>query len=159
VRVVVDEVAEHEAAEGGVGGVAEDEQEAEEEEGRERDRHRRRHHQAQLVVGMVVVDAVDDEVHPPAEGVVGLPVEDQAVEPVLGERPEGEAAEVDEHHLPGVPAFGHPDPLRRDDHRHEHDRRDRRMDPGEEVEEFALEEGRRRGQPLSALVSLHLPQC
>ena len=52
---------------------------------------RRRHHQPQLVVGMVVVDAVDDEVHAAAEGVVGLPVEDEPVQPVLGQRPDPDA--------------------------------------------------------------------
>ena len=67
---------------------AEDQREGEEEEGGERDRDRRRHHQAELVVGMVVVDAVDDEVHAAAEGVVGLPVEDEPVQPVLGQRPD-----------------------------------------------------------------------
>ena len=149
----------HEAAEGGEGGVAEDHVEAEEEEDRQRDRDRRRHHQAHLVVGMVVVDAVDDEVHPPAEGVVGLPVEDQPVQPVLGQRPEGEAARRDQDHLPGVPALRRADDLHRDDHRDEDDRRDRRVDPREVVEEFALEERRRCRQLIGAFVGLHLAEC
>ena len=37
---------------------------------------------------MVVMDAVHDEVEAAAERVVGLPVEDEAVQPVLGERPD-----------------------------------------------------------------------
>ena len=44
-----------------------------------------------LVVGVVVVDAVDDEVEPAADRVVGLPVEDLAVQPVLGQRPDQRA--------------------------------------------------------------------
>ena len=91
VRVVVDEVAGDEAAEEREGGRgAEDQREGEEEEGRQRDRHRGGHHQPQLVVGVVVVDAVDDEVHAAAEGVVGLPVEDEPVQPVLGQGPDAD---------------------------------------------------------------------
>ena len=47
-------------------------------------------------------------------------------------------------------------PLHRDDHRHEDDRRDRRVHPREEVEEFALEERRGGRELLGPLVSLHL---
>ena len=75
-------------AKSGKAGVPKISAEGEEEERRQRDRDRRRHHQPHLVVGMVVVDAVDDEVHAAAEGVVGLPVEDEPVQPVLGQRPD-----------------------------------------------------------------------
>ena len=40
---------------------------------------------------MVVVDAVDDEVEPAAQGVIRLPVEDEPVQPVLGQGPDQEA--------------------------------------------------------------------
>ena len=50
-----------------------------------------RHHEPHPVVRMVVMDAVDDEVEPAADRVVGLPVEDQTVQPVLGERPDQRA--------------------------------------------------------------------
>src|SRR5665811_805629 len=102
VRVVVEEVAGDEAAEERVrGGRAEDQGEGEEEERRQRDRDGRRHHQPQLVVGVVVVDAVDDEVHAPPEGVVGLPVEDQPVQPVLRQCPDPDPAEAEQEQLPG----------------------------------------------------------
>ena len=60
-----------------------------------------RHDQPQLVVGMIVVDAVDDEVHAVAEGVVRLPVEDQPVQPVLGQGPDGHAAQGEQDQRPG----------------------------------------------------------
>ncbi len=106
----------------------------------ERDRHCRRHHQAQLVVRVVVVDAVDDEVHAPAEGVVGLPVEDEAVQPVLGQRPDRDPAEAQPDQGERSVAAVRAQPLHRDDDGDEDDRRDRRVHPGEEVEEFALEQ-------------------
>ncbi len=41
---------------------------------------------------MVVMDAVDDPVDPSAYPTLGLEVEDDSVDPVLGQRPEGIAA-------------------------------------------------------------------
>ena len=54
----------------------------------ERNAHRGWHHQAQRVVGVVVVDAVDDPVHPRPDPVLGLEVEHEAVQPVLEQRPQ-----------------------------------------------------------------------
>ena len=76
-------------------GVPPIEDEQPEEEHGERDAGAGWHDEPQPVVRVVVVDAVDDEVKPGADRVVGLPVEDQPVEPVLGERPD-EDAERDE---------------------------------------------------------------
>ena len=50
-----------------------------------------RHDQAEPVVGVVVVDAVHDEVEAAAERMIGLPVEDEPVQPVLGQRPDQQA--------------------------------------------------------------------
>ena len=69
---------------------SEDEDEQPEEERGQRDARARGHHQPQAVVGVVVVDAVDDEVEAGADRVVGLPVEDEAVQPVLRQRPDEE---------------------------------------------------------------------
>ena len=52
------------------------------------------------VVGVVVVDAVDDPVQPCAELALRLEMEDRAVDPVLGERPERVPAEEAEPRLP-----------------------------------------------------------
>ena len=94
VGVVVGQVAGDEAREEGIGrGGPEDQGEQPEEQGRERDADRRRHDQPERIVRVVVVDAVDDEVEPAAERVVGLPVEDEPVQPVLGERPDQQAGE------------------------------------------------------------------
>ena len=134
VGVVVDQVAEDEAGEEGEAGVAEDQPEGEQEEPRQRDRDRGRHHQAHAVVRVVVVDAVDDEVHTATDRVVGLPVEDEAVQPVLGQGPDRCSGQGQQDQLPDRVAAVDPQPLHRDDHRDEDDSRDRGVDPGEEIE-------------------------
>ena len=65
---------------------------------------------------------------------------------------------VSSDQLPGGEAVGGGHPLHRDDDRDEDDRRDRRVDAGEEVEEFALEELRRSRELLGPVVSLHRVQ-
>jgi len=156
VRVVVDQVAEDEAGEERVGGGrAEDQREAEEEERRERDRDGRWHHQPQLVVGMVVVDAVDDEVHLTPEGVVWLPMEDEPVQPVLGQGPDRDAGQAEPDQLQRAVAARRAEPLHSHHHRHEDDRRDRRMHPGEEVEEVAVEQLRGRRELVGTAGGVH----
>ena len=63
--------------------------------------------------------------------------------------------EGEQRQLPGGVAAVGPQPLHRDDHRHEDDRRDRRVDAGEEVEEVALEKLWGGRELLGAVVSLH----
>src|ERR1044072_9089932 len=104
---------------------------------------------------MVVVDAVDDEVHAATEGVVWLPVEDQPVQPVLGQGPEADAAEAEQHQLPGGEALVGAQPPHRDDDRTEDQGRGRWMHPGEEVEEFALEKLRGSCQPVGSIACRH----
>ena len=70
---------------------AEDQGEQPEEQSGERDRDRRRHHQPKWIVRVVVVNAVDDEVELVATSEARLPVEDQPVQPVLGQSPDQEA--------------------------------------------------------------------
>ena len=91
VGVVVAQVAEDEPREGGAGvRRPENQGEEAEEERREGDADGRGHDQPHRVVGMVVVDAVDHEVEPVAATELGLPVEEEAMEPVLGQGPDGE---------------------------------------------------------------------
>ena len=102
---------------------------------------------------MVVVDAVDDEVHPAADRVVGLPVEEHAVQPVLGQRPDHEAGDDQQRRSERALAVVGAEPDARDDHGHEDDRGHRGVDPREEVEEPVLEEAAaRRSVGLFALV-------
>ena len=91
---VVREVAREEpgADPGGVAG-AEDQVEDPEHDRPQRHAHGGRHHQAQGIVRVVVVDAVDDPVHPRAETVLGLEVEHDPVQPVLEQRPQRVAAD------------------------------------------------------------------
>ena len=89
---------------------------------------------------MIVVNAVDDEVHPPPGVVVGLPVKEQAVQPVLGQGPDAEPADRQRDQLQCREAAVSSEPLHGYDHRDEDDRRDRGVDPGEEVQEGAVEE-------------------
>ena len=88
---------------------------------------------------MVVMDAVDDEVKPAADRMIRLPVEYEAVKPVLGERPdqETEREEADQGGRAVAPVGAQPDPG--DDNGHEDDCRHRGMDPREIVEEPVLE--------------------
>ena len=93
VDLVVDHVAREKARREGVGrGRAHDQDERDDEPGGQRHADRRRHHEAHRVVGVVVVHAVDDPVEPRAEAVLGLEVEDDPVDPVLAQGPEGVAA-------------------------------------------------------------------
>jgi hypothetical protein len=69
----------------------EDEDVEPEEEGGERNADRRGHDQPHRVVRMVVVDAVDDEVEAVAAAELGLPVEQEPMEPVLGQGPDAHA--------------------------------------------------------------------
>ena len=91
---VVGEIAGQEAgAEGERAVGAEHEPERRVEDQRQRHRGGGRHDEPQRVVRVVVVDAVDHPVQPRADPVLGLEVEDHAVDPVLGERPQQVAAE------------------------------------------------------------------
>ena len=101
---------------------------------------------------MVVVDAMDDEVQARAHGVVGLPVEDQPVEPVLGEGPSEKAPGEEEHERAGAVAAVRTEPHARDHDRDVEDRGHDRMDPREEVEEPALEERRGGAEALCAFL-------
>ena len=110
---------------------------------------------------MVVVDAVDDEVHAAAEGVVGLPVEDEPVQPVLGQGPDRDpglaSAAPGSQGLRGrdrPPATPWTTTTGMKIHRG-----DGGVDAGEEVEEFALEERGGCRELLGAVVGLHLAQC
>jgi hypothetical protein len=79
---------------------------------------------------MVVVDAVDDEVEAIAAAELRLPVEEQAVEPVFGQRPD---ADPDREHEDGGPdrePSVDSEPQSPDHHGHEDDRRDGRVDAG-----------------------------
>ena len=155
VRVVVGQVADDEAGEEREGvGRAEDQHVEPEEERRERDADRGRHDQPHRVVGVVVVDAVDDEVEAVAAAELRLPVEDEPVQPVLGQRPDPEAGEEEQDGGPDREAAVDPEPDAADHDRHEDDRRDRRMDAGEEVEEAALEH-RRGGRELRCPLVCH----
>ncbi len=82
----------------------EDQREQPEEQGRERDADRRRHDQPERIVGVLVMDAVHDEVEPAAERVIGLPVEDETVQPVLAERPDQQPGEEQSGDLEDVVA-------------------------------------------------------
>ena len=105
-------------------------QKSAEEEQRQRDARARGHHQPQLVVRVVVVDAVDDEVQAVADRVVRVPVEDQAVQPVLGEGPDQEARRRTAPTISSAPWSArraeHDQPR---DHRDVDQRRDHRVDP------------------------------
>ena len=73
---------------------------------------------------MVVVDAVDDEVESAAQRVIRLPVEDEPVQPVLGQGPDQEAEGDQEHDVSGaITSPVGPQPHARDDHGQEDDRR------------------------------------
>jgi len=100
---------------------------------------------------MVVVDPVDDEVQAGANRMVGLPVEDEAVQPVLEQGPDAEAAGDQERQLPRHVAAGGAEPHSGDDDRDEDERRDRGVDAAEEVEEATLEQAWRGLEPLGAL--------
>jgi hypothetical protein len=153
VHVVVGQVARDEPGEDREGlGRPEDEDIEPEEESGERDADGRRHHQAHRVVGVVVVDAVDDEVEAVTAAELGLPVEEQAVEPVLGQRPDREPRQEEQRDAGGRQAPIDPEADAGDHDRHEDDRRDSRVDPGEEVEEAALEHRRRGREPRCPLV-------
>ena len=90
---------------------------------------------------MVVVDAVDHEVHPAPEVVVGLEVEHDPVQPVLRQRPEEVAAgDPGQRDHAGATEAEHGQQA---DRGPEQDQRDERMDPGEEVQEVRLEHLRR----------------
>jgi hypothetical protein len=155
VRVVVDQVAGDEAGEEREGGGRpEDQDVGPEEEGRQRDAHGRRHHEPHRVVGMVVMDAVDDAVEPVAAAELRLPVEDEPMQPVLGHGPDPEAREDQQGGLEPAEAAIDPDPDSADHDGNEDDRRNRGMDAGEEVEEPALEH-RRRGRELRCPLLRH----
>ena len=81
VGVVVDQVTDDEARVERVSGIAESGTKGEQEEDGERDADRRWHDQPQPIVGMIVVDAVHDEVEATAQWVIGLPVEDETMQP------------------------------------------------------------------------------
>jgi probable F420-dependent oxidoreductase len=153
VGVVVDEVAGDEAAEQREGqrGAEDEHEEAEEERGKG-DAGPGRHHQPQAVVRVVVVDAVDDEVHPPAEGVLRLPVKELAVKPVLAQGPDEDPRHHQRDDLERSLAVTGPEHGHRGDHGHEDDRGHRRVDPREEVEKPVLEQRWGRAQARRSLV-------
>ena len=125
---VVDQVAGEEAGGEDVRpGRAEDEHEQPVEAERERHAHRRRHHEPQRIVRVVVVDAVDDPVEARADALLGLEVEDDPVQPVLGERPEEVAADDQPEHLQRGRLTAGADHEQDDDRGHEDQRRHDRV--------------------------------
>src|SRR4029078_9419675 len=104
------------------------------------------------IVGVLVVDAVHDEVEPAAERGIGLPVEDETVQQVLDELQDQKAGEEQPGDLEDVVAAVEPRPQTDDHDRDEDDRRDRRVNAREEVEEATLEEWRRRAQAIGSLL-------
>jgi hypothetical protein len=105
---------------------------------------------------MVVVDAMNDEVQAVADRVVGIPVEDLAVQPVLRQRPEPKPRDREGDQLERPLAVARAEHDQGDDHRDVDQRRHHRMDPREEVEEAALEQRRRGAQPGGAFTG-HRP--
>ena len=83
---------------------------------------------------MIVVDAVDDPVQARTDALLGLEVEHDPVQPVLGQRPEQVAAE-DPHDRPPARAADHSLDQQDRDHRTEQDRRHGRMHARELVEQ------------------------
>jgi hypothetical protein len=155
VGVVVAQVPEDESGEGRERVRSAEDQHVEPEEERgERDADGGRHHQPHRVVGVVVMDAVDDEVEPVAAPELRLPVEQQPVQPVLGQGPDRDPREEEQRGCPDRQAPVDPEPDPPDHHRHEDDRWDRGVDAGEEVEEAALEH-RRRGRELCCPLMRH----
>jgi hypothetical protein len=155
VHVVVGEVAEDEPREGREGVRRPEDQHVEpEEESGERHADGGGHDQPHRVVRMVVMDAVDDEVEAVAAAELRLPVKEEPVEPVLGQRPDREPGEEEEDGGADGESPVDPEPDPADHHRDEDHRRDDRMDPGEEVEEAALEH-RGRGRELGCALVRH----
>ena len=98
--VVVGEVADQQTGVERIrGGGPEDEHEQGQECQPQRDAQGGRHHQPHAVVGVVVVDPVDDEVEPVAVAELRLPVKQQTVQPVLGQRPEQQTARDEQRYL------------------------------------------------------------
>ena len=155
VGVVVGQVPGDEPREGRQGVGRPEEQDVEpEEEGGERNADRRGHDQPHRVVRVVVVDAVDDEVEAVAAGELRLPVEDEPVEPVLGQGPDRNTdAEEQDGGADGEPAVD-PEPDPGDHNGDEDDRRYGGVDAREEVQEPALEH-RRRGRQLGCPLGSH----
>ena len=108
------------------------------EQQRERDAGRRRHHEPHRVVGMIVVDAVDHPVQARAEPALGLEVEDDAVEPVLHQRPDGVAAHDEGERVERADARDPEDQQRGDDGEVEDDGH-RRMHPREPIQQRGAE--------------------
>ena len=92
---------------------------------------------------MVVVDAVDHPVQPPADAVVRLEVEEGAVAPVLAESPEEIPGGRCEQRL-AEPEVAHAEKAEDRHHRQEHDGRCGGMGPGQAVERRRRKD-RRRG--------------
>jgi hypothetical protein len=158
VRVVVGQVADDEPGEEreSVGHPEDQGEEAEEDRG-EGDARGGRHHEPHRVVRVVVMDAVDHEVEAVAARELRLPVEHEAVEPVLGRGPDHDAGGDQQRRRQTREPAVDSDPRARDDHRDEDDRREGGVNSGEEVEEAALEHRRRGRKPLCPLVR-HRPQ-
>src|SRR3954467_8397041 len=96
--------------------------EAEEESG-EGDADGGGHQQPHRVVRVVVMNAVDDEVDPVTAPELRLPVEEEAVQPVLRQGPDGEPAEEEQDYGPDRQAAIDPEPDPADHHGHEDQRR------------------------------------
>ncbi len=150
VHHVVDQVPQEESgAEAGGVARAHDEVHDAEDDRPQRDRDGRRHHQAHRVVGVVMVDAVDDPVHPCSQTVLGLEVEDEPVQPVLEQGPDRIAGGEQKHHradahLREAPG-GH-----QHDGRHEDHHRDGRVHARERIQDARLEHRRRGAQHIRA---------
>ena len=142
---VVGQVAREEArAEAQRGARGQHEVEREHEDRAQRQRGGRRHHEPQGVVRMVVVDAVEHPVQPGPDAALGCVVEDDAVQPVLRQRP-GQIARKrrrDRHRCRQQPK--RPDQLH-EDHRHVQRRDDGDVDAGEAIQHRGGEH--RRGGP------------
>jgi hypothetical protein len=103
---------------------------------------------------VVVVHAVDDPVQPRAEPLLGLEVEDHAVDPVLRQRPEEVAAHEQADHRKGGDALrGEHD--QDHDRRHEDEHRHGRVDARQLVEQFVLEHPRRGAEQVGSAAGFH----
>ena len=153
---VVGEIARQETgAEREVSGIAGHQVEAVDEQRGQGDAHRGGHYQPHRIVGMVVVDPVDDPMQSGADAAVGLEMEHDAVQPVLGQRPEQVAAEQVEDGQPAC-ATDHALHEHERDRRPEQDRRHARVHARELVEQVRIEHARRGAHELAAAQPLEL---
>src|SRR3954453_12342558 len=124
------------------------------EDGGQRHADRGWHYQPHRVIGMVVVHAVDDPVKPGAQSALGLEVENQAVHPALGERPQHITAQDPCGDLQrGRARLSQPEEQR--DDRGEDDRRHDRVHTRETIETVGLEHPRRSSEDIATARTRH----